>query len=126
MPLKDIGGADVLLVTTNEFSSAEEAMAGLRVDGRIVLCGLDFSQPFSISSEGVPFHMMRQRVIGATHGGQQYLSEVLNLAATGKVKPLVETFALDQATEAYDRLASGKMRFRGVFLPWGEATQRGT
>ncbi|WP_205757501.1 alcohol dehydrogenase catalytic domain-containing protein [Lysobacter enzymogenes] len=119
--LREIGGADVLLVTSNDFASAQEAVAGLRVDGRIVLCGLDFNKPFSISSEGVPFHMMRQRVIGATHGGQRYLSEVLELAAQGKVKPIVETFALDRATEAYDRLASGRMRFRGVFVP----SQRG-
>ncbi|MCO7469564.1 alcohol dehydrogenase catalytic domain-containing protein [Stenotrophomonas maltophilia] len=119
--LKEIGGADVLLVTTNDFNSAEEAITGLRIDGRIVLCGLDFSKPFSISSEGVPFHMMRQRIIGSTHGGQHYLGEVLGLAAKGKVRPLVETFRLDQAGEAYDRLASGKMRFRGVFTPWAIA-----
>lgn len=115
--LRDIGGADVLLVTTNEFGSAQEAMRGLRVDGRVVLCGLDFSRSFSISSEGKPFHMMRQRVVGSTHGGLRYLSEVLDLAAKGKVKPIVETFALNQATEAYDRLSGGKMRFRGVFTP---------
>lgn len=117
--LREAGGADVLLVTTNEFSTAEEAMAGLRVDGRVILCGLDFSKPFSIASQRKPFHMMRQQVIGSTHGGLRYLSEVLELAARGKVKPIVETFALDQATEAYDRLASGKMRFRGVFTPAG-------
>ena len=115
--LADLGGVDVLLVTTNAFDAAEKAMVGLRPDGRVVLSGLDFSQPFSISSEGKPFHMMRQRVIGSTHGGQHYLSEVLDLAAKGKVKPITETFTLDQATEAYDRLASGKMRFRGVFTP---------
>lgn len=115
--LADIGGADVLLVTTNAFDAAEDAMAGLRPSGRVVLCGLDFTQPFEISSEGTPFHMMRQKVIGATHGGQHYLGEVVDLAAKGKVKPIVETFSLDQATEAYDKLASGKMRFRGVFTP---------
>ncbi|MGP3221171.1 alcohol dehydrogenase catalytic domain-containing protein [Serratia bockelmannii] len=115
--LRDIGGADILLVTTSHFSSAEEAMSGLRVNGRVVLCGLDFSRPFSISSEGVPFHMMRQQVVGSTHGGQHYLSEVLDLAAEGKVKPMVETFSLDQATKAYERLVSGKMRLRGVFIP---------
>ncbi|MFG3122564.1 alcohol dehydrogenase catalytic domain-containing protein [Streptomyces sp. NPDC048201] len=117
--LHDLGGADVLLVTTNAFKAAEDAMAGLRPSGRVVLSGLDFNRPFSISSEGIPFHMMRQRVIGSTHGGQHYLSEVVDLAGQGKVKPIVETFSLDQATEAYDRLASGKMRFRGVFLPHG-------
>lgn len=115
--LLELGGADVLLVTTNAFGAAEEAMTGLRVDGRVILCGLDFSRPFSISSEGVPFHMMRQRVIGSTHGGQHYLGEVLGLAAKGEVKPIVETFPLDRATDAYDRLASGGMRFRGVFTP---------
>ncbi|MFH9429561.1 alcohol dehydrogenase catalytic domain-containing protein [Streptomyces sp. NPDC017615] len=117
--LHDLGGADVLLVTTNAFEAAEDAMAGLRPSGRVVLSGLDFNRPFSISSEGIPFHMMRQRVIGSTHGGQHYLSEVVDLAGQGKVKPIIETFSLDQATEAYDRLASGKMRFRGVFLPHG-------
>ncbi|MFJ3664627.1 alcohol dehydrogenase catalytic domain-containing protein [Streptomyces sp. NPDC090119] len=117
--LHDLGGADVLLVTTNAFEAAEEAMAGLRPGGRVVLSGLDFTRPFSISSEGIPFHMMRQKVIGSTHGGQHHLSEVVDLAGQGKVKPIIETFSLDQANEAYDRLASGKMRFRGVFLPHG-------
>ncbi|SFF39011.1 alcohol dehydrogenase [Actinacidiphila alni] len=117
--LHDLGGADVLLITTNAFEAAEEAMAGLRPSGRVVLSGLDFTRPFSISSEGVPFHMMRQKVIGSTHGGRHYLSEVVDLAGRGKVKPIVETFSLDQAAEAYDRLSSGRMRFRGVFLPHG-------
>ncbi|MGW3835093.1 alcohol dehydrogenase catalytic domain-containing protein [Streptomyces microflavus] len=115
--LRDLGGADVLLVTTNAFQAAEEAMLGLRPGGRVVLSGLDFTRPFSISSEGVPFHMMRQQVIGSTHGGQHYLSEVLDLAAKGKVKPITETFPLDRATDAYDRLSSGQMRFRGVLTP---------
>ncbi|MFK3648842.1 hypothetical protein ACI2IY_10430 [Lysobacter enzymogenes] len=57
------------------------------------------------------------RVIGSTHGGQRYLSEVVDLAAQGKVEPIVETFSLDRENEAYDRFASGKMRFRGVFTP---------
>lgn len=30
--------------------------------------GLDFNHPFSISSEGVPFRVMRQKVIGSAHG----------------------------------------------------------
>ncbi|WP_247880347.1 zinc-binding dehydrogenase [Brucella pituitosa] len=64
------GGTDILLVTTNDFNIAEKAMAGVRPDGRIVLCGLDFSKPF---------HMMRPRVFGSTHGGQHYLTEILNL-----------------------------------------------
>ncbi|WP_260430310.1 MULTISPECIES: zinc-binding dehydrogenase [unclassified Burkholderia] len=115
--LRDLGGTDVLLVTTNDFRSAEEAMTGVRPDGRVVLCGIDFTRPFSISSQGKPFHMLHQRIVGSTHAGLHHLSEVLELVAKGKVKPIVEAFTLDGATNAYDRLASGKMRFRGVFTP---------
>ena len=115
--LAELGGADVLLMTTNSFDAAEDAMTGLRPSGRAVLSGLDFTQPFEISSEGIPFHMMRQKVIGSTHGGQRFLSEVLGLAGEGKIKPITETFSLDQAHEAYHRLSTGKMRFRGVFTP---------
>lgn len=115
--LQRIGGADVLLVTTNSFEAAEDAMTGLRPDGRVVLSGLDFTRPFSISSEGVPFHMMRQKVIGSTHGGLQRLSEVLDLAASGRVRPIVEAFALDSAPEAFARLRAGQLRFRAVLTP---------
>ncbi|VTN11533.1 Zinc-binding dehydrogenase [Raoultella terrigena] len=38
--LREMGGADVLLVTTNHFNAAEDALTGLRADGRVVLCGL--------------------------------------------------------------------------------------
>ena len=61
--------------------------------------------------------MMRQQVIGSTHGGLRYLSEVLDLAAKGKVKPIVETFSLDWATDAYDRLASGRCAFAACSRP---------
>ncbi len=111
------GGADILLVTTNAFAAAEDAMKGLRPGGRVALSGLDFHRPFSISSEGIPFHMMRQTVVGSTHGGFERLAEVLRAAAAGRVKPIVETFGLADARDAYERLSNGEMRFRGVFLP---------
>lgn len=44
-------GADVLLVTTNDFDTAEKAIARVKPDCWIVLCGLDFSKPFSIPSD---------------------------------------------------------------------------
>ncbi|NDK91570.1 alcohol dehydrogenase catalytic domain-containing protein [Gordonia desulfuricans] len=115
--LRDLGGADVLLVTTNSFDAVEGTLVGLRPNGRVVVSGLDFTRPFSIPSDGVPFHMMRHSVIGSTHGGLDKLSEVLALAGTGAVKPITEQFGLDDAAEAYDRLKSGKLRFRGVFTP---------
>ncbi|WP_198944956.1 hypothetical protein [Paracoccus yeei] len=66
--LLQTGGADLLLVTTNDCEAGEKGMAGVRPDGRIVLRGLDYSKPLSIPSDGKPFHIMRQRVVGSTRG----------------------------------------------------------
>lgn len=43
-----------------------------------------------------------------------YLHEALELAAAGKVRVVVETFRLDEITQAYERVAEGKVRFRAV------------
>ncbi|HEX7824050.1 MAG TPA: zinc-binding dehydrogenase [Mycobacterium sp.] len=91
-------------------------------DGMLVLGGTDLA-PVLLDEHSHRHHQSATgvaedlQVIGSTHRGLHYLSEVLDLAGKGKVKPIVETFTLDQATEAYDRLSSGKMRFRGVFTP---------
>ena len=113
--LRDLGGADVLLVTTNEFSTAE-AMTGVRVDGRVILCGADFSKPFSIASQRKPFHMMRQQVISSTHGGLRYLSEVLDLAAKGaKFRAVVRDVAAPRKRRRLRRVhARAKPRAAGA------------
>jgi D-arabinose 1-dehydrogenase-like Zn-dependent alcohol dehydrogenase len=37
--------------------------------------------------------------------------------AKGKVKVMAETFPLNQAAQAYDKVADGKVRFRAVLVP---------
>ncbi|MFD0692226.1 alcohol dehydrogenase catalytic domain-containing protein [Actinomadura fibrosa] len=113
--LREAGGADVLLATGSSYPAAAEALAGLRPGGRLVLAGIDPSEPFTIpAATTLPFFGLGQRVIGATHGGPQVLHEALGLAAAGKVTPMVETFPLKEVAEAFDRVASGDVRFRAV------------
>ncbi len=38
------------------------------------------------------------------------------MLAAGKVKPAIETYPLEKANEARDRLAAGKVRYRAVLL----------
>jgi alcohol dehydrogenase len=45
------------------------------------------------------------------------LYEALQIAASGKVKVKTEIYSLDRITDAYDRVASGKVRFRAVIKP---------
>ncbi len=52
-------------------------------------------------------------------GSRGELHEVLDLARAGSIKVHVETFAMQDAPLAYDRLHSGKINGRAVILPNG-------
>ncbi|MGR6998176.1 zinc-binding dehydrogenase [Yinghuangia aomiensis] len=52
-------------------------------------------------------------------GSRAELIEVLDLARAGSVKVHVETYGIDEAPKAYERLHEGKIRGRAVILPNG-------
>jgi D-arabinose 1-dehydrogenase-like Zn-dependent alcohol dehydrogenase len=114
--LRAAGGADIILATGRSYPAATEAMTGLRPGGRLVLSGLDTTDPFTVPpiSSAFPFAGLRLQVIGSTHNGPRYLREALDLAASGKVTPMVETFSKEQVATAADRVAKGDIRFRAV------------
>ncbi|OKI01464.1 alcohol dehydrogenase [Streptomyces sp. CB02923] len=111
--LRDLGGADVVLVTGTSYRAASDALQGLRVDGRLVLATIDPVDSFTIGPD-VPLWARRQRVIGASHDGPQLLAEALQFVAAGKVAPVVETFPAERINEAVDRVEEGSARFRAV------------
>lgn len=113
--LHEAGGADVVVDTTPSYAAAAEALAGLRPGGRLVLAGIDGQEPFTIPSAAThPFFALDQKVLGATHAGPDVLREALDIAATGGITPLVESFAKEDIAEAVDKVAKGEVRFRAV------------
>ena len=46
--------------------------------------------------------------------GIRGLEDTLDFSALSGVRPMIETFPLEQATEAYERMLSGEARFRMV------------
>ncbi|MFF2052377.1 NAD(P)-dependent alcohol dehydrogenase [Leifsonia sp. NPDC058194] len=52
-------------------------------------------------------------------GSRAELIEVLDLARAGQVEVEIETYSLDEAPKAYERLHEGKIRGRAVILPNG-------
>lgn len=113
--LRAAGGADVILVTGNSHAAATDALQGLRPNGRLVLAGIDATEPFVIPPALIyPFFAQRNHIIGATHSGPEYLRQALDLVASGKVIPMVETFGIDQIADAVDKVGKGEVRFRAV------------
>jgi alcohol dehydrogenase len=112
--LAKVGGADIILATGNSTAAMEDAIQGLRPDGRLIAMGVD-AKPLSIS----PMDLIskRIRVIGSQQNHREFLFEALDLAARGKVKVMTETYPLAEIGKAYDRVEQGKVRFRAVITP---------
>jgi len=109
--LSAMGGADIILSTSNSTKSMVDSMQGLRPDGRFIVMGADM-EPLSISLTELLFK--RIKIIGSQQNGPEYLYEALDYVAQGKVKPIIETYPLAEAVKAYERVAEGKTRFRAV------------
>jgi alcohol dehydrogenase len=109
--LANVGGADVVLGTSNSVDAMAATIQGLRPDGRLVVMGFE-PKPLPVSPWDLI--MRRIRVLGSQQNGPEYLYEALDYAAKGKVKVIAETYNLDEIDRAYERVASGQVRFRAV------------
>jgi D-arabinose 1-dehydrogenase-like Zn-dependent alcohol dehydrogenase len=109
--LRDAGGADVILSTTNSAKQIAAAFAGLRTGGRFINLGVP-DAPLEISPRTLMWGQRQLR--GSSQDDRSDLHEALSLAAAGKVKVQVELYPLARVNEALARLIAGKMRYRAV------------
>lgn len=108
--LAAIGGADVVLSTSNSAEHAGQALAALRPEGRLVLMGV--TAPLTLNP--MEFMLKQCRVIGSTQNERRDLVEALELVAAKKVKPVIETYPFEKFNDVRERLATGKVRYRAV------------
>jgi alcohol dehydrogenase len=110
--LREAGGADIILATSNSYKAAADTLRGLRPDGRLMFIG-GSDEPFIIPSPG-ELLFNRHQIIGSSQNGREYLYEALDYVAKGKVKVMAEAFPLDDIADAYEKVANGNVRFRAV------------
>jgi D-arabinose 1-dehydrogenase-like Zn-dependent alcohol dehydrogenase len=112
--LTKLGGARVILATVTDAKSMSSVIAGLGVDGKLVVLGA------SAESIEVPPLLMigpRRSVSGWPSGTAPDSEDTLAFSVLSDVRPMIETFPLAKAPEAYQRMMSGKARFRVVLTP---------
>jgi len=109
--LTKLGGAKLILATVTDAKSMSATIGGLGVDGKLVVLG---ASPDPI--EVAPFQVIggRRSVAGWPSGTSIESEDTLNFSVMVDVKPMIETFPLSKAPEAYARMMSGKARFRVV------------
>lgn len=114
--LAAMGGVDVLLGTSNDLGATSRMLAGLRAEGRLVAMGLPSTDHTELVLD--PRRMMGRglSVIGGKQGPRSDLADLLAYAASGAVKPVVETYPITQVARAMQRLVEQRVRYRAVLL----------
>ncbi|MNS68796.1 alcohol dehydrogenase [compost metagenome] len=112
--LQALGGARVILATANSGKAMSGALGGLGMNGRMVMLGWT-EEPIAVSA--TQFIMRRNAVEGWPSGTAAQSQETLAFSALSGVRPMIEQYPLSRAAEAYERMKSGKARFKIVLTP---------
>src|SRR5271166_1344940 len=105
------GGASVILATAPDGKAMGGLIDGLEVRGRLVVIGASPEQ-FAVSS--LQLIGAQRSIIGWPSGTSRDSEDTLKFAAQTGVRAMIETFPIEQADHAYDRMMTGKVRFRAV------------
>jgi len=108
--LLKLGGAKVILATVTSGEAMSAVQGGLAVNGTLLVIGAAGSMQVS------PLFLLTGcRSIKGWNSGTAIDSEdTLAFSARTGVRSMNETFPLERVSEAYDRMMSGKARFRVV------------
>lgn len=108
--LLKLGGAKAILATVTQGDAMTAAAGGLAPNGTLLVVGAAPSLQVS------PVLLIRARAsVKGWYSGTAIDSEdTLTFSVLSGVRAMNEIFALEQAPEAYERMLSGKARFRAV------------
>ena len=114
--LAKLGGAKVVLATVTHGPAMTATLGGLAPRGRLLVLG---AAETPIEASPLVLIMARRAIEGWYSGTSIDAEDTLNFSAHMGVKPMNETYPLERAAEAFDRMLSGAARFR-VVLTMGE------
>jgi len=108
--LQKLGGASAIIATVTNGPAMGAVAGGLGIKGRMMVVGAADSLQVSPL-----FLLLGNRSVTGWYSGVSIDSEdTLAFSARTNVKSMNEAFPLERVSEAYERMASGKARFRVV------------
>jgi D-arabinose 1-dehydrogenase-like Zn-dependent alcohol dehydrogenase len=114
--LQKLGGAKVILATVTNGDAMSAVPGGLALNGTLLLVGA--AQSMQVSP--LILIMGKRSVKGWYSGTAADSQDTLRFSALTGVRSMNEVYPLDKVAEAYDRMMSGKARFR-VVLTMGQS-----
>lgn len=109
--LQKLGGAQVILATAPSSKAMSEVINGLGPNGKLIVVGAAFD-PIEVTP--VQLISGSKGIQGWTSGTAADAEDTLRFAELSGVRPMIETYPLEKAAEAYARMMSGNAQFRVV------------
>ena len=109
--LQKLGGAHAILATAPDSKAMSGLIDGLAPAGKFIVVGLS-SDPIAVT----PLQLIagERAIQGSVTGTPTDSEDTLNFAELTGVRPMIETYPLEKAAEAYARMMSGNAQFRVV------------
>lgn len=109
--LRKLGGARLILATAPDARGISAIAGGLASNGELLVVGVP-DQP--ITTNVMQIVGGRQNIQGWPSGSAIDSEDTLRFSVLTGVRPMIEKYPLEKAAEAYERMRSGKARFRVV------------
>ncbi len=109
--LQKLGGAQVILATAPSSKAMSELIDGLGPNGKLMVIGATFD-PIEVTP--IQLISANRTIQGWSTGTPADSEDTLHFAELTGVRPMIETYPLEKADEAYARMMSGKAQFRVV------------
>lgn len=109
--LQEMGGAQVILATAPSSRAMSELIGGLGPNGKLIAIGV---APDPIQVASVQLIVRNRDLQGWQAGPPAEAEDTVTFAELTGVRPMIETYPLESAGEAYARMMSGKAEFRAV------------
>ncbi|PYU62542.1 MAG: alcohol dehydrogenase [Acidobacteria bacterium] len=109
--LQKLGGAQVILATAPSSKAMSEVISGLGPNGKLMVVGAAFD-PIEVTP--VQLISGSKSIQGWASGTAADAEDTLRFAELSGVRPMIETYPLEKAAEAYARMMSGNAQFRVV------------
>ncbi|MFA5111249.1 MAG: zinc-binding dehydrogenase, partial [Desulfobaccales bacterium] len=109
--LLKLGGAKVIVATVTNSKAMSAVAGGLGVGGKLIILGA-VMEPLDVPP--LTLIMRRLSIAGWPSGTSLDSQDTMAFSVLTGVRSMNEVFPLERAAEAYERMMSGKARFRVV------------
>jgi D-arabinose 1-dehydrogenase-like Zn-dependent alcohol dehydrogenase len=109
--LQNMGGAQVILATAPSSKAMSEVIDGLGPNGKLMVVGASMD-PIAVTP--VQLISGSRGIQGWASGTPTDAEDTLRFSELTGVRPMIETYPLEKAAEAYARMMSGHAQFRVV------------